>query len=50
MLIPDVNVLIYAFRADSPRHAEYRQWLLERLRSREPFGLSDLVLSGVCGC
>ncbi len=47
MLIPDVNVLIYAFRADSPRHGEYRRWLDQRLQSREPFGLSDLVLSGV---
>jgi toxin-antitoxin system PIN domain toxin len=47
VLIPDVNVLIYAFRADSPRHAEYRRWLDERLQSREAFGLSDLVLSGV---
>jgi toxin-antitoxin system PIN domain toxin len=47
VLIPDVNVLIYAFRADSPRHAEYRRWLDERLQSREAFGLSDLVLCGV---
>jgi toxin-antitoxin system PIN domain toxin len=47
VLIPDVNVLIYAFRADSPRHAEYRRWLDRCLRSKEPFGLSDLVLSGV---
>lgn len=47
MLIPDVNVLIYAFRADAPRHGAYRRWLEQRLRSREAFGLSDLVLSGV---
>jgi len=47
VLIPDVNVLIYAFRADSPRHGEYRRWLDQRLQSREAFGLSDLVLSGV---
>ena|SRR5207249_2996534 len=47
MLIPDVNVLIYAFRVDSPRHDEYRKWLDQRLRSKEAFGLSDLVLSGV---
>lgn len=47
MLIPDVNVLVYAFRADSSRHAEYRRWLEQRLKSKEAFGLSDLVLSGV---
>jgi uncharacterized protein len=27
MILPDVNVLIYAFRRDSARHAEYRAWL-----------------------
>jgi uncharacterized protein len=47
VLIPDVNVLVYAFRADSPRHEEYRGWLERRLKSKEAFGLSDLVLSGV---
>jgi uncharacterized protein len=47
VLIPDVNVLVYAFRADSPDHARYREWLEDRLASREAFGLSELVLSGV---
>ena len=46
MIIPDVNVLVYAFREDSLRHDEYRAWLHERLRSREAFGISELVLSG----
>ena len=46
MIVPDVNVLVYAFRADSPRHDEYREWLHERLRSREAFGMSELVMSG----
>ena len=46
MLIPDVNVLIYAFRADAPDHERYRAWLHERLRGREAFGISELVLSG----
>ena len=27
MIAPDVNVLLYAFRADSQRHIEYRTWL-----------------------
>jgi len=46
VIIPDVNVLVYAFRADAERHEEYRAWLHERLRSREAFGISELVLSG----
>ena len=47
MILPDVNVLIYAFREAAPRHAEYRDWLQEQVGGREAFGLSELVLSGV---
>lgn len=42
----DVNVLVYAHRADVHEHAEYRL-LLERLANDdEPLGLPDVVLSG----
>lgn len=42
----DVNVLVYAHRADLPEHADYRR-LLERLANDdEPLGVPDLVLSG----
>ena len=27
VILPDVNVLIYAFRSDTPHHALCRQWL-----------------------
>lgn len=47
MILLDVNVLIYAFRVDAPRHAEFNRWLRERLGGQEPVGLSDVVLSGV---
>jgi toxin-antitoxin system PIN domain toxin len=47
LILCDVNVLIYAFRADAARHAEYRDWLLERLAGHEPVGVSELVLSAV---
>lgn len=43
----DVNVLLYAFRAESDRHEEYRGWLSERLDDGKPFGLSELVLSSL---
>jgi toxin-antitoxin system PIN domain toxin len=42
----DVNVLVYAHRADLPEHDGYRL-LLERLANNdEPLGLPDLALSG----
>ena len=49
MILCDVNVLVYAFRADASRHAEYRAWLVERLSADESYGVSDLVLSGFLG-
>ena len=47
MIIPDVNVLVYAARDDNARHAEYREWLVHAMRGPEAVGLSELVLSGV---
>lgn len=46
MVLVDVNVLVYAHRGESPRHVEYRRWVERRMESNEPFGLSELVLSG----
>ena len=46
MLAPDVNVLVYAFREDSPEHTVCRQWLEQTLAADAAFGLADLVLSG----
>lgn len=46
MLAPDVNVLVYAHRAESPDHMRYAEWLTELAQGPEPFGLSDLVSSG----
>lgn len=46
MVLPDVNVLVYAFREDAPRHGEFREWLTRLIGEDAPFGLSDLVLSG----
>ena len=45
MLLVDVNVLVYAHRADTPRHAEYRRWLEQVMASPEAYGVSPLVLS-----
>ena len=46
MILPDLNVLIYAHRADCERHDEYRRWLEALWAGGESYGVSDLVLSG----
>ncbi|MBV9302830.1 MAG: type II toxin-antitoxin system VapC family toxin [Acidobacteriaceae bacterium] len=46
MILVDVNVLVYGFRADAPGHSRYLSWWKEQAASRQAFGLADLVLSG----
>ena len=46
MILPDVNVLVYAHREDAVDHARYRQWLEETIQSGQPYAISDHVLSG----
>ena len=46
MIVPDVNVLVYAARREAPEHAAYRAWLEQSLAGTEPVGISELVLSG----
>ena len=47
MILPDVNVLIYAFRGDLPQHAVCRRWIAAVVSSDARFGLSPLVLGAV---
>lgn len=47
MILPDVNVLVYAFRRESPRHEHYRDWLASALHGGEDVALVDSVLLGV---
>jgi len=47
VILPDVNVLVYAFRRDSERHAEYRRWLSDIINGDSAFGLSEEVLVSV---
>ncbi len=47
MILPDVNVLLYAFRSDSVNHAAYREWLERLVGSDEAYGMSPQVLSSV---
>lgn len=46
MILPDVNVLVYAFREDAEDHKAYRGWLEEVVSRDETFALADAVLSG----
>jgi len=46
MLLPDVNVLVYAHRRDALDHDHYHAWLEHVINGDEAYGLADLVLSG----
>ena len=47
MILADVNVLLYAFRADSMDHERYRAWLAGVVNGDEAYGVSPQVLSSV---
>jgi toxin-antitoxin system PIN domain toxin len=47
MILPDVNVLIYAFRKDVPQHAICRPWLDSVVHGDARFGVSPLTLGAV---
>ena len=47
MILPDVNVLIYAFRSDSERHDEYKAWLESVVNDSAAYGIAPQVLSAV---
>lgn len=46
MIIPDVNVLVYAYDNASDRHERCAQWLGTSLAAPDPVALVDPVLSG----
>ena len=46
MISLDVNVLVYAFRQDSVKHEECRDWLCKQIRNRNGLILIDIVLVG----
>ncbi len=47
MILPDVNVLIYAFRSDTTGHESYKAWLEEVINGPSAYGISPQVLGGV---
>src|SRR5918995_207721 len=44
--MPDVNVLVAAYRTDDQRHDDVRRWLEEAVNGPEVVGLSDIVAAG----
>lgn len=46
MILPDINILIYAHDETSKNHAEARQWWEEQLNGTQMIGLSWVVLLG----
>lgn len=46
MILPDVNLLVHAYDADSPRHPPARHWWEARLSEPGPIGLPWVVTLG----
>ena len=46
MFLPDVNVLVYAHREESPNHLAYLHWLENLINGTHIYGTEELVLSG----
>lgn len=44
MILPDVNVLLYAYRSDAARHEAYRAWLEGIVNGDSAYGISPQVL------
>ncbi len=46
MIVPDINLLLYAYDSDSPFHTTAAQWWQKCLSEREPVGLPTVVVFG----
>ena len=47
MILPDVNVLLYAFRKDVPQHAICKPWLKRVVGGEAAYAISRLALSAL---
>jgi hypothetical protein len=47
LILPDVNVLIYAFRSDAERHEQYKAWLESVLDGPAAYGIAPQALGSV---
>ena len=46
MILPDVNLLVYAYNEDAPHHAEAKEWWEDCLSGTEPVALAWVVVLG----
>lgn len=46
MILPDVNILVSAFREDAFAHEETKEWLEARINQPSPYGMADRVMEG----
>ena len=46
MILPDLNLLIYAYNLGAPDHARARQWWEDLMTRQEPVGLPLAVATG----
>lgn len=46
MVLPDVNILVYAYAENAPDHQRFRAWLEAMVDGDQMYGMADIVLSG----
>ncbi|HTL54142.1 MAG TPA: type II toxin-antitoxin system VapC family toxin [Candidatus Limnocylindrales bacterium] len=46
MIVPDINLLLYAYDADSPAHSQAAAWWQQCLSGDNPIGLTPIVTFG----
>lgn len=46
MIVPDINLLVYAYREEAEEHGAAKEWLEQLLNGSERVGLSWVVISG----
>ena len=46
MIVPDINLLVYAYNSDSPKHRQAKAWWEDCLSDRQPVGLPWVVMLG----
>lgn len=46
MILPDINLLVHAYNADSPSHAVARAWWERLLNGTQPVGLAWVTILG----
>jgi toxin-antitoxin system PIN domain toxin len=45
LILPDVNIFIFAFRENTPEHKPHREWLHSVVNGESAYGVSPQVLS-----